>query len=119
MRRMELKTVVVSRKGKYPGFDLADQVYYYDTQDKENILKAACIEEICAITTDQTDVSVATVAYVADKLKLRGIGQEIAKKFTNKYEMRKAARDAGYFPLRLTTTVLRPNSLHIFINGIC
>ena len=90
-----LKTVVVSRKGKYPGFDLADQVYYYDTQDKENILKAACIEEICSITTDQTDVSVATVAYVADKLKLRGIGQEIAKKFTNKYEMRKAARDAG------------------------
>lgn len=90
-----LKTIVVSRKGNYPGFKLADRVYYYDTQDKENILKAAKAEEICAITTDQTDVSVATVAYVAEELGLRGIGEEIAKKFTNKYEMRKAARKAG------------------------
>lgn len=94
-KELGLRTVVVSRRGNYPGFNLADQVYYYDTQDKDNILQAARAEQICAITTDQTDVSVATVAYVAEKLGLRGIGEETAKKFTDKYEMRKAAQKAG------------------------
>ncbi len=89
------EVIVVSVKGNYPCFEYADKCYYYDTRDKENILKAAIAENIDAITTDQTDVSVPTVAYVAEKMGLRGIGYETSLKFTNKYLMRKAAFEAG------------------------
>lgn len=87
--------IVVSRKGNYPGFEYADECLYLDTTDKEGILEAAKEKDIDAILTDQTDVSVPTVAYVAEKLGLRGIGTDVAEKFTDKYAMRKAAKDIG------------------------
>lgn len=89
------QTIVVSPKGDYPGFSIADKAYYFDTRDKEHILEAARAENIDAITTDQTDVSVPTVAYVAKHLQLPGIGEELALQFTDKYEMRKKARELG------------------------
>ena len=87
--------IAVSIKGDYPCFKLADKSYYIDTRDKERILEVAQMEQIDAIITDQTDVSVPSVAYVAEKMGLRGIGYETALKFTDKYEMRKAAKEAG------------------------
>ncbi len=87
--------IVVSISGAYPGFKLADKSYYVDTRDKERILQIATEENIDAILTDQTDVSVPTVAYVSEKMGLRGIGYDTALKFTNKYLMRKAAKEAG------------------------
>lgn len=89
------RTIVVSPEGKYPGFKVADKCVYLDTRDKEAVLQAAIDEKIDGIVTDQTDVSVGTVAYVAEKLNLRGIGIKTALKFTDKYEMRKAARNVG------------------------
>ena len=94
-KRKEYKTVVVSPKGDYPGFKLADQSIYLDTRDKEEILKEAIRLKIDAIVTDQTDVSVGSVAYVAEKLGISGIGTETALRFADKYEMRKAAKKAG------------------------
>lgn len=88
-------TIVVSPQGDYPGFDIADKAYYFDTRDKEHILEAARAENIDAITTDQTDVSVPTVAYVAKHMNLPGIGEDLALQFTDKYEMRKKARELG------------------------
>ena len=89
------EVIVVSIKGDYPCFKEADKVYYIDTRDKEKILEAAQKEKIDAIITDQTDVSVPSVAYVSEKMNLRGIGYETALKFTDKFEMRKAAKAAG------------------------
>lgn len=89
------QTIVVSPKGDFPGFSLADKAYFFDTRDKDSILRVALKEKIDAITTDQTDVSVPTVAYVAEKMGLPGIGSKLAKQFTDKYEMRKAAAKAG------------------------
>ena len=94
-KRKGYKTVVVSPKGDYPGFKLADQSIYLDTRDKEEILKEAIKLKIDAIVTDQTDVSVGSVAYVAEKLGISGIGTETALRFADKYEMRKAAKKAG------------------------
>lgn len=88
-------TIVVSVKGDYPGFALADKSYYFDTKDKDAILNVAKEEKIDAILTDQTDVAVPTVAYVAEQIGLRGIGYETALKFSNKYLMRKACQEAG------------------------
>lgn len=87
--------IVVSIRGNYPCFEKADKSYFVDTRDKETILEIARREKIDAILTDQTDVSVPTVAYVAEKMGLRGIGYETALKFTNKYLMRQAAKAAG------------------------
>ena len=94
-KKMGAEVIVVSIAGDYPGFVLADRSYYVDTRDKEKILEIANLHSVDAICTDQTDVSVMTVAYVAEKLGLRGIGTKVAEKFTNKYKMRIAARDAG------------------------
>lgn len=88
-------TIVVGPKGDYPGFSVADKAYFFDTRDKEHILEVARAENIDGITTDQTNVSVPTVAYVAKQLNLRGIGEELALQFTDKYEMRKKARELG------------------------
>lgn len=87
--------IAVSPKGNYPGIDIADKFYDMDTRDKDGILEVALKEKIDAITTDQTDVSVPTVAYVAEKLGLKGIGYDRAMKYSNKYLMRIAAREAG------------------------
>lgn len=89
------EVLVVSPRGDYPGFKLADKAFFVDVRDKEAVLKIAAAEKIDAVLTDQADVSVPTVAYVAEKLNLRGIGYETALKFTDKYLMRKAAKAAG------------------------
>ncbi len=87
--------IVVSPKGDYPGFKYADQILYADTRDKEKILELAKKEKIDGILTDQTDVSVPTVAYVAEKMNLRGIGYEMSMKFTDKFIMRSEAKKVG------------------------
>lgn len=87
--------IAVSPRGDYPGIDAANQFYDCDTRDKERILEIAQREKIDAITTDQTDVSVPTVAYVAEKMGLKGIGYERSLKFTDKYKMRCAAKEIG------------------------
>lgn len=89
------EVIAISVEGDYPGFKIADKYYYCDIRDKEKVLEIAEKERIDAIVTDQTDVSVPTVAYVADKLGLNGIGYETSKKFSDKYLMRQEARKAG------------------------
>lgn len=87
--------IIVSIPGDYPGFKFADKIYYVDIRDKEAILKIAIDEKIDSILTDQNDVGIVSVAFVAEKLGLRGIGYETALKFTDKYLMRKVAKVAG------------------------
>ena len=87
--------IAVSIPGDYPGFKFADKIYYVDIHDKTRILKIAIEEKIDAILTDQNDVGIATVAFVAEKLGFRGIGYDTALKFTDKYLMRKSAEEAG------------------------
>lgn len=89
------EVLVVSPHGDYPCLNLADKSFFVDVRDKDAVLKIAAEEKIDAVLTDQTDVSVPTVAYVAEKLNLRGIGYKTALKFTDKYLMRKAAKAAG------------------------
>lgn len=68
----------------------ADYYEQINTTNKQATLSCAERYKIDFITTDQTDVAVPTVAYVAEKLQLKGIGYNTALKFTNKYVMRKA-----------------------------
>ncbi len=106
-REMGLYTIVVSPKGNYPGFKIADKKYYLDVRDKDKILEIAKINNIDGVTTDQTDLPVRTAAYIAEKLDLYGIGFEIANLFSNKFLMREKCRDIGVpvFDYRLVNSL--------------
>jgi carbamoyl-phosphate synthase large subunit len=87
-QKMGYAVIAVSVEGYYPGFSVADKSYKIDVRDHEEITKIARNEKISGILTDQTDISVPTVAYVARELDLPGIEVECALRFTNKYSMR-------------------------------
>lgn len=69
--------------------EYADYYFVVDTTDKEGTLAIAKKFGIDAIATDQTDVAVPTVAFVAEQLGLPGISLEVANNFTNKMLMRR------------------------------
>lgn len=92
---MGFEVIAVSIGGDYPGLSIADKSYEVDVRDKERILEIAREEGICGILTDQTDIPVPTVAYVAECLGLPGVSYDCACKFTNKYLMRECAEKTG------------------------
>lgn len=69
--------------------------YFLDVREKEEILKIAQKEQIDAVLTDQTDIPVRTVAYVAEQMGLQGIGYETSKIFTDKALMREKMDQCG------------------------
>jgi biotin carboxylase len=73
-----------------PAKQFADHFERIDTTHKEATLKAAQKFKAEYVVTDQTDVAVPTVAYVAEEMGLPGIGYETSLKFTNKHLMRQA-----------------------------
>ena len=92
---MGYKTVVVSPIKDEIGHRIADYSELIDIKDENAILTAARKHDICGITTDQTDIAVRSVAYVAEKMGLPGIGYETACLFTDKYLMREKCRELG------------------------
>lgn len=89
-KRLGLYTIVASIPGEYPGFAFADKVYYINTIDKEAILQAAVEEQIDGICTTGTDVAVATIGYVCERMGLAGVSEAAAVRATDKAEMKKA-----------------------------
>ena len=86
---------------------LVDYYFLCDVTKKESILEIAKKEKIDGIITDQTDIAVRTVAYVAEKLNLSGIGYETACLFTNKFLMREKCDQLGIptLPYKLVKTL--------------
>jgi biotin carboxylase len=71
-----------------PGYAFADEHECVDITNLELTLRAAESRRVDGIVCDSTDVGVPTMAYVADRLGLPGIGYDTALNFTNKYRMR-------------------------------
>lgn len=93
-------TIVASPVKEEPGFAYADECVYVDLRDKDAVLGEAQKLHIDGITTDQAETPVRTAAYVAAKLGLPGIGEDIAELFTNKYLMRERCRAIGIDTIR-------------------
>ena len=74
---------------------LASAVYISDVRDQEKILQIAENEKIDGVITDQTDIPVRTVAYVAEKMGLPGIGYEESKLYTDKAKMSEKLEELG------------------------
>lgn len=87
--------IVVSPKGDYPAFKYADKCIYLNILDKEAILNVAVEEKINAIATDQTDISVSVVEYVAKKLGLPRVNCQYIENFRNKSLMRDVCKQYG------------------------
>ena len=66
-----------------------------DVRNQSEILRFARELEVCGVITDQTDVAVRTVAYVAEQLGLPGIGYETSCLFTDKRLMREKMAQLG------------------------
>jgi biotin carboxylase len=78
-----------------PSLALADHSAIVDAANVSELLRVARLYQPQGIVSEQTDVAVPGVAYVADALGLPGIGYETAIRATDKWEMRKACRNAG------------------------
>ncbi|MDO5131981.1 MAG: ATP-grasp domain-containing protein [Eubacteriales bacterium] len=79
-----------------------------DVRDKESILSFARAQEIDGVITDQTDIAVRSVAYVAEQMGLPGIGYETGVLFTDKSRMRARLSELG-LPLLPNRTVSSPD----------
>lgn len=79
-----------------PGFRYADKTFIADVCDKDKIYEFAKKEKIDGVLTDESDIAVPTVAYIAEKLNLPGITQEKAELFTNKYKMREFCKNNDF-----------------------
>lgn len=88
-------TLVVSPVTDEPGHSIATFSEKCDVVDEEGVLALAKKYDICGIITDQTDLPVRTVAYVANKLDLPGNDYEVARIFTDKYLMREKCKEIG------------------------
>lgn len=64
--------IVVTMPGNQPVIDIADKVCYCDVFDKDGVLKIAEDENVDAVISDQNDMMMPTVAYVAEHLGLPG-----------------------------------------------
>lgn len=88
-----------------------------DVREKEAILDFARQEGIVGVITDQTDIPVRTVAYVAEQLGLPGIGYETGCLFTDKSLMREKLSELG-LPLLPNKTVFSVEEAAEFYRGL-
>lgn len=94
VRNKGFRTIVVSIPGDYPGFGIADRCIYQDIREGEAILNELKTEKVIAVLTDETDMSVPTVAFLTHALNIPGNSMEVALSYSNKYFMREACSKA-------------------------
>lgn len=94
-KRMGIQTLVASIPGKYPGFEIADKVFYENTVDYEKILEIAKEEKIDGIVTAGTDVAVITIGKVCDALGLKGLSADAAIVASDKMLMKEKYEEYG------------------------
>lgn len=81
---------------KSPAFKFSDANEVSDVLDKKRNLEIAKKYMPDAVLTDQSDIAVPTVAFVAEALGLKGIGTKTANLFTNKKAMRSFCEHNGF-----------------------
>lgn len=88
-------TIVVSPKGDYPGFELADEIAYCNIADIDAVVELAKTMQVQAIATDQTDIPVMAIQRVAKEMGVPAIHCEDINNFRYKSRMRELCQSAG------------------------
>ena len=94
-KRMGIQTLVASIPGNYPGFEIADKVFYENTVDYNKILEIAREENIDGIVTAGTDVAVITIGKICDALGLKGLSADAAIIASDKMLMKEKYEEYG------------------------
>ena len=89
-----------------------------DVRDEEAILAFARAHKIDGVITDQTDIAVRSVAYVAENMGLPGIGCETGILFTDKSRMRTRLAELG-IPQLANRTVSSVEDACAFYQELC
>ena len=112
-------TLVISPNREEPGHKISKYSEYYDIRDEINIVKLAEKYNICGVITDQTDLPVRTIAYVAEKMELPGNDYSVACLFTDKFLMRERCKELGIKTLKYKLCVNLEDAISFFnsING--
>jgi biotin carboxylase len=94
-KAMGHEVIATDSQADAPGLALADHAAIMDAMDLDGLLRVASAYRVDAILSEQTDVGVRGVAYVAERLGLPGIGIDTALRATDKWFMREACTLAG------------------------
>lgn len=94
-RARGLWVIVVSPLGNYPGLALADEICSLDIYDRDAIVDYARQKGVDAVVSDQNDLVMPTVAYVAEKLGLPGNSFDQAIAYSNKNVFREHCDKLG------------------------
>jgi aspartate/methionine/tyrosine aminotransferase/biotin carboxylase len=108
------KVFVVDPYLHSPGVPLADKHIACDVRDFETIKSHIGNHQFRFIASDQTDVSVNTIAQLNTLLGLNGNPIEVTDKFVNKYQMRILAASLK-IPIPSFAKIERISELHSFI----
>lgn len=90
-RNLGIYVIVVSPKG-YPAIDFADELFECDIYDYDRIVEFGHRSHVDAVISDQNDLMVPTVAYVAEKLNLPGLSFQQAISYCDKNIFRSICR---------------------------
>ena len=101
-------TIVVSPKGDYPGFELADEIAYCNIADIDAVVDLAKTLQVQAIATDQTDIPVMAIQRVAKEMGVPAIRCVDINNFRYKSRMRDLCQSAGIktIPYLVTNDIL-------------
>ena len=87
-KKLGYHVTVVTIPGDWPAIPLADDVWYIDIYDRDQIVQKAEKEGITAVISDQNDLVMPTVAYVSEKLGIPGNTCEQVISYCNKNRFR-------------------------------
>ncbi len=117
-KRLGLYTIVVSIPGNYPGFEIADKVYYENTVDEDKVLEIARAEAIDGIATTGTDVCVQSIGNVCDAMGLSGLSREAAIIANNKMLMKSKYEEYGVRTARFRQVRFDDKDIKTTIEGL-
>ena len=86
---------VVSPDGPYPGLKMADEICGLDIYNRDAVVEYARAHGITAVVSDQNDLMMPTVAYVAEKLGLPGNRFDQVWAYCNKNTYRENCEKLG------------------------
>lgn len=90
-----IHVTVASIPGPYPCFQLADDIIYTDIYDRNAVAGEARRRGITAVVSDQNDLMMPTVAYVAEKLGLPGNTFDTVMTYCDKNSFRELCDRTG------------------------
>jgi biotin carboxylase len=96
IKAMGFKSLVVNLYEDSPAFEYSDFSVIADILDKEKCLQIAKEYNIDAILSEECDIAMPTVAFIAKQMKLSALSIEHASLFTNKYMMRNYCKKINF-----------------------